>query len=160
MERVKSPAQLFAALSDYWRGLAAPGRLPSYRAVDPAALARLLPYLVSIEVLAEPLDFRFRLMGEHVAMHNGRNVAGLCLGHLMAESRPSEATFYRRLFGYFQAVAESDKPLGARFDFHGSAGIPRSVEMVAMPLAGRGGEVERLLAAMVFTEVATAATRR
>ena len=160
MERVKSPALLFAALSDYWRGLAGPGRLPSYRAVDPAALARLLPYLVSVEVLADPLDFRFRLMGEHVAMHNGRNVAGLCLGHLMAELRPSEATFYRRLFGYFQAVAESDKPLGARFDFHGSAGIPRSVEMVAMPLAGRGGEVERLLAAMVFTEVATAATRR
>jgi hypothetical protein len=160
MQRVKSPGAFLAALSDYWRGLAPPGRLPSYRAVDPIALVHFMPYLVSVEVLAQPLDFRFRLMGEHVAMHSGRSLAGLCLGHLMAESSPGEAAFYRRLFGYFQAAAAGDKPLGARFDYDGSAGIPRSVEMVAMPLAGRDGGVERLLAAMVFTEVATAATRR
>jgi hypothetical protein len=93
-------------------------------------------------------------------MHNGRNLAGLCLGHLMAESGAAEAAFYRRLFGYFQAVAGGDTPLGARFDFHGSAGIPRTVELVAVPLAGRTGGVERLLAAMVFAEVATAAVHR
>jgi hypothetical protein len=157
---MKSAAALFTGLTDYWRSLAPAGQLPSYRAVDAAAIARLLPYLVTVEVLVDPLDFRFRLMGEHVAMHAGRSLAGLCLGHLMAESVAGESAFYRRLFGFFQAAASGDRPLSARFEFDGSAGIPRLVEALALPLAGRGRAVERLLAAMLFTEVATAATRR
>jgi len=157
---MKSAAALFTGLTDYWQGLAPAGALPNYRAVDAAAIARHLPYLMNVEVLADPLDFRFRLMGEHIAMHAGRSLAGLCLGHLMADSPAAEAAFYRRLFGFFQAAAKGDRPLSARFEFAGSAGIPRLVEALALPLAGRGGAVERLLAAMLFTEVATAATRQ
>jgi hypothetical protein len=160
VERLKSPAALFPSLVEYWRSLAPPGQLPNHRAVDAAVLPRLLPYLAKVEVLADPLDFRFRLIGEHIAMHAGRSLAGLCLGHLMAESPAGEAAFYRRLFGFFQAVAGGDRPLAARFDFDGSTGIRRSVEIVAMPLAGRGGGVDRLLAAMAFAEMAGVAMRR
>lgn len=157
---MKSPAALFPSLIEYWQGLAPSGQLPNHRAVDAAALPRLLPYLANVEVLSDPLDFRFRLAGEHIATHTGRSLAGLCLGHLMAEATPGEASFYRRVFGFFQAVANGAKPLTARLDFDGGTGIRRSVEMVALPLAGRGGGVDRLLVGMVFAEVASALMRR
>jgi hypothetical protein len=61
--------------------------LPTRRDVDPAEFADILPYVFMVDVLRDPLDFRFRLAGT-----NFREVAGLeVTGKRIAEVFPDDS---------------------------------------------------------------------
>jgi hypothetical protein len=64
------PAQLsaprFKEAFAYWQSKLAGRLMPSRRDIDPVEIPRLLPYVMLVDVLRDPLDFRYRLIGTEV----------------------------------------------------------------------------------------------
>ena len=51
----------------YWESKRSGRRMPARRDFDPVfEVPRLLPWIVLVDVLHEPLDFRFRLIGSGI----------------------------------------------------------------------------------------------
>jgi hypothetical protein len=67
----------------YWLGLRRGRRFPSRRDIDPAAIPRLLPKVLLLDVHRDPLDFEYRLIGDEVASRlgpqKGKRVREACL---------------------------------------------------------------------------------
>ncbi|MBM3548802.1 MAG: PAS domain-containing protein [Alphaproteobacteria bacterium] len=53
------------ALYDYWNSKRANRRMPSRTDIDPAELSSRLPHIALIDVVDDPLRFRFRLVGSY-----------------------------------------------------------------------------------------------
>jgi hypothetical protein len=75
-------APYMQAALDRWRAAARGGTLPSERAADPLGLAEAAGYAALIDVLRNPLDFRFRYFGADMAAvlnadYTGRRVSEL-----------------------------------------------------------------------------------
>lgn len=65
------------ALFEYWRGLSPADRLPSRAHFDPAAVPRLLPYLILYDVERAPhIRLRFRLAGTALRQWLGMELTG------------------------------------------------------------------------------------
>jgi hypothetical protein len=77
MKRKVTPEKLFARIEEVWRDACGARRLPRRRNIDPVKLGTLLQYVSLIDVVpSEPLDFRYRLVGEHVIRSYGSNITG------------------------------------------------------------------------------------
>lgn len=50
----------------YWDSKRGIRSMPSRRDIDPVEIPRLLPYVMLVDVLRDPLDFRYRLIGTEV----------------------------------------------------------------------------------------------
>lgn len=59
----------------FWQLRCRDGRLPAKRDMDPVDMRAFLPNLVLTAVLAEPLDFEYRIIGDAIAARLG-NIAG------------------------------------------------------------------------------------
>src|SRR6266404_3792675 len=50
----------------FWRSKLAGRSMPSRKDIDPTEIPQLLRYVMLIDVLADPLDFKYRLIGTAV----------------------------------------------------------------------------------------------
>ena len=53
-----------AMLHRYWRDVAPPGMLPGRQHIDPVDIPKLLANIWLLDVVGEPVRFRFRLIGD------------------------------------------------------------------------------------------------
>jgi len=58
---------------EFWRSRGRDGALPSKVDMDPAEMAPFLANIILTEVLHDPLDFRYRIIGEEVIARTGNN---------------------------------------------------------------------------------------
>jgi hypothetical protein len=124
----------------YWDAIRAGRPMPSRADLDPAAIKPLLSYLLLIDVLREPLDFRFRLVGTEIA----RIVAGPYTG-----VRFSELPHMRRgntVWAEYERVAAGGTPLCAEIDYVGAADHVRRMAHALFPLSGDGRTVNMIFA--------------
>ena len=93
-----------APLHDFWRG-ECEGLAPIPREmVDPVRLpAKLLPRFAIIEVLRDPLDFRYRLLGTNLTQFFGRDSTGMLFSEIPYPEPHGEG-----LKRYFSLVADGD----------------------------------------------------
>jgi hypothetical protein len=61
---------------DYWDSKRAGRRMPRRRDIDPLEIPQLLSHVVLIDVLRDPLDFRYRLIGTAITARMGRDCTG------------------------------------------------------------------------------------
>jgi hypothetical protein len=61
----------------YWNRMRGTRRMPSRADLDPIDIPRLLSSTALVEVLRDPLDFRFRLLGTAIDSITERNLRGL-----------------------------------------------------------------------------------
>lgn len=61
----------------YWNSRRGTREMPTRADIDPADIKRLLPHVVLVDVLPDPLDFRFRLLGTEVDRIVGTNPLGM-----------------------------------------------------------------------------------
>src|SRR5947207_671126 len=66
----------------YWLRIRGGRLMPSRADLDPVAIPDLLPCVMLIDVLREPLDFRFRLLGSKHDRRLGDNYRGRLLSEL------------------------------------------------------------------------------
>lgn len=69
---LRSP--ILKQLHAYWNGKRASRLAPLRAEIDPAEIARLLPYVFMIDAIGEPLRFRYRLIGTAVVELTGRDL--------------------------------------------------------------------------------------
>jgi hypothetical protein len=117
---------------DYWASLLIGRRYPSRREIDPTAIPRQLLKISLIDVSHDPLDFRIRLVGQHV-----RDRMGAVAGKRVAETVRPDQGLQNVLNRYTRCVDEA-RPVRSLFRFRSL--IPPHdeiwVEAVSCPLAG------------------------
>jgi hypothetical protein len=133
-----------AELYGYWSSRRPGDGLPSRADLDPADIPRLLKHVFLVDVLPEPLDFRYRLIGTDLARIAGRDVTGCRL----ADAVPRR--IYADYFELYRAVTERRRPVRVT----GGSWIPRNDyldwEAALLPLASPEQPVSMLLGGIVF----------
>lgn len=144
--RVNGRAAMFHAntlrLIDYWSAAKAEAPAPTRRAVEPSALAALLPQ-VFILGRSGPGAFRFRLVGGFVADLHGADLREFAFTGLW---RPSARP---RIDAALQALVRAPRPLIVSAEIWCEADIldaaaPLGLEIALLPLAPDPSGVERV----------------
>ncbi|HXP32117.1 MAG TPA: hypothetical protein VN832_13570 [Stellaceae bacterium] len=134
------------ALHRYWRSIAPhPGDLPSRQHFDPMMVPRLLPWLWLIDVIHDPLRFKYRLIGTVHVEAAGWNGTGLWLDQAHPKFVDSIA------FPQFCAVA--NEGVLAFYSGPPTYVIKKDyikIERLIMPLARNGRDVDMLLGVTVL----------
>lgn len=63
-------------LRDYWQGLRGARSMPTRGEVDPLDIPKLLPNIVLIDVVGDPPQFRYRLIGTRITEMAERDATG------------------------------------------------------------------------------------
>jgi len=127
----------------YWRAAHRDGRLPGRRDIDPIELRFILGDLILLEVLHDPLRFRYRLVGSNLTRSLGREMTGR-----MLDEHP-EPTFRRLAAEVYAEVATTAAPLSTRRDAVIDDRL-RRYETMVLPLAADGATVDMILVGMRF----------
>ena len=136
--------KLFESALRYWRQLCPQGALPAYNQFDPVAVPWLLPHLVVKDVLYDPLDFRYRLMGEAVRVHVPRCYLGLRMSELAHQSPGTD------LFEALGDLVISGQPSTHTPPYLGPNKLIRAVETLLLPFSNGGDRVEIVIEAIHF----------
>src|SRR4051794_32338479 len=67
---------------NYWNLKRGDRRMPSRKDIDPVEIPRLLSSTALVDVLRDPLDFRFRLLGTAIDNISSRNMCGVRFSEL------------------------------------------------------------------------------
>ncbi|MBK8161114.1 MAG: hypothetical protein IPK59_20930 [Rhodospirillaceae bacterium] len=134
---------------DYWlgkaRALADPSLLPARRDFDPLIdVPRLAPRIMLMDVLQDPLDFRYRLVGTALRRHMAQDWTGQKL---------SEIPFQRigsTVWDNNELVTRERRPLLARPPYIGPHKDFLFVESIILPLADDGDRVDMLMFVVDF----------
>jgi hypothetical protein len=91
-----SRSPMVQALHAYWHARCVGDRLPRRQDIEPADLKPLLPYMMVVDVIGEPMRVRYRLVGTKVAVATGLDFTGRFLDELIpdGEEKPWE-DYYR-----------------------------------------------------------------
>ncbi|MGH6890999.1 MAG: PAS domain-containing protein, partial [Dongiaceae bacterium] len=106
-------SQRIRKLNAYWQARAR-GKVPSRSEIDPVDVRELLPNLMMIDVLGDPLRFRYRLVGTRVVQYTGFDFTGRCLDEMVFQGRDFIEQCYRRMlaerrpiFGHYAWLVRS-----------------------------------------------------
>ena len=129
--------ELFDAAHAHWQNLRGAERaFPRRDDLDPLDIPRqLLPYSELIEVLEDPLDFRYRLIGTAIDEISGSSYTGLSVREIPSQAPPS------RMFDFFALAHERKAPLCARLPYEGPDGFVKSVRNLLLPLGDEDDSV-------------------
>jgi len=135
---LRDPAVL--RLYDYWRAKAGTRFAPARADIDPVDFAFALADVALIDVLgAEPLAWRYRVVGGNLAARDGYDLTGKTLADL------PHPEYRERVRASWGQVAASRQPAHVIretvFD-----GRKRRYESLILPLSADGAEVDMLLA--------------
>ena len=135
---------ILTALETYWSTLRGARRLPVRTEVDPGRIDAALPHAMILERVA-PGIARLRVAGASIVAHAGMEARGLPVSALFGgASRDGLAGLLEQVFAT-PALLDLPVSIGRRLwrgKLHG--------RLLVLPLLGRGGEVDRALAALVM----------
>lgn len=135
-----APATRLRAALDYWERLRGRRAMPSRAELDPAELPRPLSSVMLVDVLREPIDFRFRLIGGDIEAISFRNYHGIRFSDIF-HMRPGSQVFTDYLH-----VVQTRRPLWSDIDYVGfDPGIAR-IHHALLPLSDDGDRVDTVLA--------------
>jgi hypothetical protein len=126
----------------YWERLRGERTMPRRQDIDPVDIPRLLPFVMLVDVLDEPLDFRFRLIGGEVQTLCAPCYIGRRFSELPHMARGN------KVWAAYEAVVDGRRPLTGEIDYIGDDRRVRRVKHCLMPLSQDGSKPN-----MVFVAV-------
>ncbi|MBI3708459.1 MAG: PAS domain-containing protein [Proteobacteria bacterium] len=132
-------------LYEYWDARRAGRACPARQEIDPLDLKYAIGHLMLIDVLRDPLQFRYRLIGTHVTQRMGCDLTGKTVDEV---PDPAYREQIRKSFG---AVVESGRPSLSHYE-RPIRGQPRRFEVLRLPLSDDGATVNMLLVAAMYFE--------
>jgi hypothetical protein len=130
-------------LYEYWLAQRGTRLAPPRAPFDPVTLRYVLGNLLLIDVLHDPLRFRYRLCGTNIVQRVGLDLTGQ-----FVDQHPEPQFREFALQGY-RKVIETGAPLhGVRdrvFD-----GRTRRYEVLMLPISGDGERIDMIIVAMKF----------
>ena len=127
----------------HWRRLCGDRAMPARADVKPGEVAPILGHLVLVDVLRDPLDFRYRLIGTVVETHNSAPYTGKCLSELPGKG-PGSA-----IFENLRNVVDGAAPSAKSVPYVGPFRDYKHTESVALPLSDDGNTVNMI---MIFAD--------
>lgn len=135
----------FGRFLDYWRACRGDRVAPRRADVDPLDIPDLLPFLSLIEVLREPLRFRYRVIGTAVVEGFGRDATGRYIDEsLYGGEAAAIASTHARL------VAEV-RPFHRRARMHYTGKGWQVLDALEVPLVDDGGRVTHIFGCNGFS---------
>jgi hypothetical protein len=133
----------------YWRAKCdALGHLPGRADIDPVEMRFALGHLMLVEVeRGTRTRFRHRLIGTHIVDRAGYDATGLYLDEI------PDAELAARLSESYLAVLAAKEPVRQTLDDIVD-GRSTKLELVRLPLAGDGTNVDMILSAAYFDRTA------
>jgi hypothetical protein len=130
---------LVRAMFDYWQ-LKRAGRVAPRRPdIEPGDIRRLLPYLSIADVIEEPFDLRYRLVGSAVAEAAGYDFTGHFLRDMpVTTGIDCWAAHYRR-------VVIAKRPFYGRYRGDLWPDLIRYADHGAFPLSSDGVTIDRII---------------
>lgn len=146
------PAVL-AELHAYWQRCCQGRAYPARADIDPIDIPALLEHVFLADVLHDPLDFRYRLVGGHIVEHAGRNVQGQTVRCLMADGSPQERALQEKAMLVGQAVAETEAPVFIDLSYRSVTSNGRKrLHGLLLPLGQPGESLNMVLGGLQFIE--------
>lgn len=130
-------------LYDYWDSRRAGRRYPARRHLDPIEFGFALGNVTLIDVLYDPLRFRFRLMGGLQAQRVGKDLTGQLVDEL------PEPIYRNLLLEAYRDAIETGLPNLQLYE-QVIEGKPRQFEVLRLPLAEDGEKINMLLLCPMF----------
>jgi hypothetical protein len=133
---------VIAQARSYWERIRGERRMPRRGDLDPVEIPRLLPFVMLVDVLAEPLDFRFRLIGSAVQAIIAQNYVGRRFSELPHMVRGN------MVWAEYEAVVSHHQPVATIVDYIGSDRFVQCVRHCLMPLSNDDRAVNMIFAAV------------
>ena len=127
---VSSP-RVRAAL-EYWERKRAGRAMPMRRDLDPMEMIPFLPFVMLIDVLSDPPDFRYRLLGTEVVAISRRDWTGLRLSEI-PDKGPGTV-----VWSNYETVVATRAPFSRVPPYVGPQDRMRGCENLLMPLSEDG----------------------
>lgn len=144
------PTPLLNNLLGYWENCRGGRAIPARADLDPLHIPRLLSSVMLIDVLRDPLDFRYRLIGTRIVERLKSDYTGIRfseLGHTM----PSDP-----VFALAAAIAQEARPGWVEIPYLRPHHLTRPWIVLATPLSDDGHTVNMLLYGADFEEATVA----
>lgn len=126
-------------LLEYWERKRAGRRMPARADVDPVELKSVLGRLLIIEVMRQPLDFRYRLAGTKTFDIFGHDLTGLSVRDI----QPPE--WSQAIWSSLTALVETGEPQYVELQFETVARNVRIYRVLRLPLGANGQDVDQIL---------------
>lgn len=127
---------------EYWNRLRAGRPMPTRADLSPGDIPKLLPYVILMEVLHGPLDFRYRLIGTEIDRVCRRNYKGAKMSELPDKKSPNP------IWLHHQEAVEARAPVRRELSYVGPDGDVKRVEHCLLPFSGDGKTVDHILVAV------------
>lgn len=121
---------------DYWDRKRAGRRMPSRADLDPVEIPRLLPHIILVDVLRDPLRFRYRLVGTDIVEKRGFDPTGRMVGDAYFGATPGE------VLGRYYDIVENRRVRFIDAPFVEPRGWYAYSERLMMPLSSDGATVD------------------
>lgn len=138
------PAPSLMAAFAYWQSKLAGRAMPSRRDIDPVEIPSLLSYVLLTDVLRDPLDFRYRLVGTAVRAISHRDYTGKRYSETPGKDRGSV------VWDNCEKVVRGKAPILGRPPYTGPDPYLRRCENVLLPLSDDGRNVNMILQVISF----------
>jgi len=132
-------------LYDYWDAQKAGRDYPTRADLDPRELRYVLGDMLLLDVLRDPLRFRFRLHGTNLVTRAGYDMTGRLVDDMPGESNRS------LLLERCRTIVETGQPIRDRH-YRVLQGLRYHYEVLWLPLAGEDGQINMLLGALRYDE--------
>lgn len=129
----------------YWQSKQAGRAMPGRRDIDPTEMPRLLPYLLLIDVLRRPLDFRYRLVGTEVRNLSKEDYTGRRFSEVPGKGQGSV------VWQNCEQVVLTKAPYSRTPPYVGPDRYVRDCESLLLPLSDDGRTVDMILKVISFT---------
>lgn len=133
-------------LAAYWLSKCVDGRLPRRADIRLEEIAPDLPFLYLVDVLRDPLAFRYRLVGTRVSAWSMRDYTGSAVND--AEYGPR----WKVIFDAYRDIVERRAPSAAELFAHWFKPEYRYYERVLAPLSEDGQTVNIIYGALHAVE--------
>lgn len=131
-EQLRSPR--IRRFADYWNARKAGRAVPSRQDIEPADLKELLPYMMVVEIEAEPFRILYRLAGTRVVEMNGIELTGRYLD----EFTHDEATYADQGIAAYREAWQRQCPVFGSYDWPTPSGEKYLVEFAIFPVTQEG----------------------
>lgn len=129
---------------DYWNQKRGSKALPARDDIDPSEILKILPHVFLLDVRPEPLDFRYRLIGNKMDEHMTGSYTGLWMSEIPHQKAPS------RIWASCRQVVEQKQPLSSDTPYVGKHKEFLTTEDLIMPLSDDGEQVNMLFVTVGF----------
>ena len=143
-QQVTNPALL--EVYDYWASLRGTRRMPARKDFDPLQIPQRLPNLMLIDVIHDPVRFRYRLIGTRVVAASAEDRTGKYF---------DDVSFFRtnpEVMVHYKAVVERAEPLYSPEPFLNRVNnMSYQAERLMLPLSGDGKTVDMVMVCFHFS---------